>query len=48
MSERAVLYADRVLPDGRGLSVYPLLHGMGRLGVGAPGRDITEGFTDEW
>ncbi len=38
--------ATRVLPDGRGLFVTPLLFGRARLGVSAPGSRLT--FLDEW
>lgn len=37
--------AERTLPDGRGLFVYPLTFGRARLGISPPG---TAWFTDEW
>ena len=37
--------AERPLADGRILVVYPLLHGMGRLGIGPADRPV---FDDEW
>lgn len=36
----------RILTDGRGLYVYPLLGGRARLGISPPGNTST--FTDEW
>jgi hypothetical protein len=36
---------ERLLDDGRVLVVYPLLHGMGRIGIGWPD---TAGFDDVW
>lgn len=38
--------AERYLPDGRTLYVYPLTYGRARLGVSPPGN--TQVFDDEW
>lgn len=37
---------QRILPDGRGLYVYPLLGGRARLGISPPGNTYT--FSDEF
>lgn len=38
-------FLERTLADGRWLVVYPLLHGMGRVGIGPP---QSPSFDDEW
>jgi hypothetical protein len=38
--------ATRILPDGRGLYIYPLTFSRARLGISPPGDTYT--FTDEW
>jgi len=40
-----VILAQRVLPDGRGLWVYPLTFGRARLGVGPLGSGVMD---DVW
>ena len=37
--------AERILPDGRQVVIYPLLYGAARLLVGAPDSGVAD---DEW
>ena len=45
MSGRGGAIAERVLPDGRGLWVYPLTFGRARLVIGPVGEDW---YDDAW
>lgn len=45
-SDRNWWTAEKTLPDGRTIYIYPLTYGRARLGISPPGDTYT--FDDEW